>query len=321
MSLLQALPEDKMKPCLIGKNGNAFVIQLWDGQTFSIGDDSESVSAIDFLNEVINVPGNQISDISGLQALLNNLQLQIDNIQLTPGATGLKGDKGDTGAPGPQGATGAKGDKGDPGIDTANVTVTGGTISGLSSLGAQNLNLNRSGANEKHIDFQTDNVTRWRLTTTIEEFGANLRLQAFNNLGAYLFDCLAINRTNGQAVIRANITNDFAVSIENNGGSYTRQGLRIFAGNNNGQTTYLRFQTAGGNTANFVFDLPTETVSLDRRWSARGIRTDSYTLANLPAAASRERDLVYCSNLTGGAEYIYSDGTNWRRMSDRTIAD
>lgn len=305
-SLLEALPEDKLKPCLIGKNGNAFVIQLWNGNTYSIGDDSENVSAIDFLNEVISVPGNQISDISGLQALLNNLQLQIDNIQLTPG---------------PQGATGAKGDKGDPGIDTANVTITGGTISGLSSLGTQNLNLNRSGTNEKHIDFQTDNVTRWRLTTTIEEFGANLRLQAFNNLGAYLFDCLAINRINGQAVIRANITNDFAVSIENNGGSFTRQGLRIFAGNNNGQTTYLRFQTAGGNTANFVFDLPTETVSLDRRWSARGIRTDSYTLANLPAAASRERDLVYCSNLTGGAEYIYSDGTNWRRMSDRTIAN
>jgi hypothetical protein len=126
MSLIDALPQDKMKPCLIGRNGNAFVVQLWNGSTFCIGDDEADVSAIDFLNEVINVPGNRIEDIEGLSTaldaivsdiegkaetihthnvldvdglddVLDELQQSIDNIQLTPG---------------PQGATGPKGDKG-----------------------------------------------------------------------------------------------------------------------------------------------------------------------------------------------------------------
>lgn len=47
----------------------------------------------------------------------------------------------------------------------------------------------------------------------------------------------------------------------------------------------------------------------------------SYTVAGLPnpstAAAGAE---AYCSNETGGAVPVFSDGTNWRRVTDRTIA-
>ncbi|MFN3766841.1 MAG: hypothetical protein ACK4TD_00590 [Ectopseudomonas guguanensis] len=47
----------------------------------------------------------------------------------------------------------------------------------------------------------------------------------------------------------------------------------------------------------------------------------SYTLATLPAAAANARGLVYVSNLTGQAAPCYSDGTNWRRVSDNSIAN
>lgn len=47
----------------------------------------------------------------------------------------------------------------------------------------------------------------------------------------------------------------------------------------------------------------------------------AYTLATLPSAAANPRLQVYCSNLTGQAAPVFSDGTNWRRVSDNTIAD
>lgn len=51
------------------------------------------------------------------------------------------------------------------------------------------------------------------------------------------------------------------------------------------------------------------------------IRTASYTVAALPSASALGAGaIVYCSNETGGATPVYSDGTNWRRPQDRAIA-
>ncbi|TRO14332.1 hypothetical protein EQ836_07610 [Ectopseudomonas mendocina] len=47
----------------------------------------------------------------------------------------------------------------------------------------------------------------------------------------------------------------------------------------------------------------------------------SYTLATLPNAAANPRLQTWCSNLTGGAMPVYSDGTNWRRTFDNSIAN
>lgn len=46
-----------------------------------------------------------------------------------------------------------------------------------------------------------------------------------------------------------------------------------------------------------------------------------YLKAALPSVAAYARSMVYVSDLTGGAEFCYSDGTNWRRLSDRSIAN
>lgn len=43
-----------------------------------------------------------------------------------------------------------------------------------------------------------------------------------------------------------------------------------------------------------------------------------YTVATLPSAATA-RQVVYVSDESGGAVLAFSDGTNWRRVTDRAI--
>lgn len=46
----------------------------------------------------------------------------------------------------------------------------------------------------------------------------------------------------------------------------------------------------------------------------------SYTVATLPAAGvAGTGALVYVSNEAGGAVPAFSDGTNWRRVTDRAV--
>lgn len=44
-----------------------------------------------------------------------------------------------------------------------------------------------------------------------------------------------------------------------------------------------------------------------------------YTVATLPDAARNPRAMVFVSDEAGGAVLAFSDGTNWRRSTDRAI--
>lgn len=44
-----------------------------------------------------------------------------------------------------------------------------------------------------------------------------------------------------------------------------------------------------------------------------------YTVSTVPAAATYPNSMIYISNETGGATPAFSDGTNWRRVTDRTV--
>lgn len=46
----------------------------------------------------------------------------------------------------------------------------------------------------------------------------------------------------------------------------------------------------------------------------------SYAVADLPTASLWTGAMVYVSDETGGAVPCFSDGTNWRRVTDRAIA-
>jgi hypothetical protein len=45
----------------------------------------------------------------------------------------------------------------------------------------------------------------------------------------------------------------------------------------------------------------------------------TYTVTGLPSAATYPRGVVYVSNEAGGATIAFSDGANWRRVTDRAI--
>jgi len=48
------------------------------------------------------------------------------------------------------------------------------------------------------------------------------------------------------------------------------------------------------------------------------VKVGSYTVAGLPSASAAAQ-LVYVSDETGGAVLAFSDGTNWRRVTDRAV--
>jgi len=45
----------------------------------------------------------------------------------------------------------------------------------------------------------------------------------------------------------------------------------------------------------------------------------TYTVSGVPTASSYTRGMIYVSDETGGAIPAFSDGTNWRRVTDRAI--
>jgi hypothetical protein len=49
------------------------------------------------------------------------------------------------------------------------------------------------------------------------------------------------------------------------------------------------------------------------------VRVGSYTVGGLPSATPAGQ-IAYVSNETGGAVLAFSDGTNWRRVTDRAVA-
>lgn len=56
------------------------------------------------------------------------------------------------------------------------------------------------------------------------------------------------------------------------------------------------------------------------RWKRAPVLLPIYAFSDLPDAADWEGGLLYISDEDGGAVPAFSDGTNWRRVTDRTIA-
>lgn len=53
--------------------------------------------------------------------------------------------------------------------------------------------------------------------------------------------------------------------------------------------------------------------------SAVLMQAPSYTVATVPSAATYPRGVIYVSDEVGGAVLAFSDGTNWRRVTDRAV--
>ena len=46
---------------------------------------------------------------------------------------------------------------------------------------------------------------------------------------------------------------------------------------------------------------------------------DMYTVGTLPSAAGNQGAIIYVTDETGGAVPAFSDGTDWRRVTDRAV--
>lgn len=54
-------------------------------------------------------------------------------------------------------------------------------------------------------------------------------------------------------------------------------------------------------------------------FNTQPIELASFTVAGAPSASIRAGNLIFVSNEVGGAVPAFSDGTDWRRVTDRTI--
>lgn len=64
---------------------------------------------------------------------------------------------------------------------------------------------------------------------------------------------------------------------------------------------------------------PTDIEKRLREPATYPVRLAAYTVATLPAAADYPWGLIAVSDEAGGAVLAMSDGTNWRRQTDRAI--
>jgi len=55
------------------------------------------------------------------------------------------------------------------------------------------------------------------------------------------------------------------------------------------------------------------------QFAAPALPLNSYLVAEVPAAANSPNALIYVSDETGGGVPAFSDGINWRRVTDRAI--
>jgi hypothetical protein len=128
-------------------------------------------------------------------------------------------------------------------------------------------------------------------------------------------------------------TNIFQFKL--NGDTASQLGIVSWV-NNSGATTGNLWATGDSSSSGIIrlkgignIDLVAGNVGIDGTAAQLRVNTSrvdlsvpmqlpSYTVAGLPTGAAG--DMAYCSNETGGAVIVFSDGTNWRRSTDRAVA-
>jgi hypothetical protein len=80
--------------------------------------------------------------------------------------------------------------------------------------------------------------------------------------------------------------------------------------------TTAQYDASGSPTADF-----NEAVALAviRAVARLPVVLPSYPKAALPSAVDNARALIYVTDEAGGAVPAFSDGTNWRRVTDRAV--
>lgn len=105
--------------------------------------------------------------------------------------------------------------------------------------------------------------------------------------------------------------------IRNNAGSEV---LRWIWGMDTGNNLVLQRYNGAFQRTDLYVDQSNGLVVIEDGFFNTSMRVPVFTLATLPSAGTPGR-LIYVSNATGGAVVAFADGTNWRRISDRTVVN
>ena len=76
---------------------------------------------------------------------------------------------------------------------------------------------------------------------------------------------------------------------------------------------------ASSNFQIFLDDVILRINDLIENLGGAAVRLPTYTVATVPTAAEWTNSIIYVSDESGGAVTAFSDGTNWRRTTDRAI--
>lgn len=125
---------------------------------------------------------------------------------------------------------------------------------------------------------------------------------------------LTLTGSTSQQSFSTNVGNfGFSINNANTGPSFTRQGLEIRAGNNNGDTEFLRFSSFDrSRTADFR--MVSAVVDINRTFQAPILRPTSYTTATLPAVSQAVGDYAWQSDFSTGARPVVWDGAAYRGL-------
>ena len=212
---------------------------------------------------------------------------------------------------------------------TVTIGVTGISLNSISN-GTSNVNVVSSGGNVTVGIAGTSNIAVFSsagLDITGNIIGNGSTLSGINAFGNILVD--------GETTVSADSTSDNLTLASGSGIEITTDSANnIVTITSTGQVSI--FATGGimgtitepvtnGQDLGLITDVATvtydlETIILGGLIYPSQLVIPSYTVAQLGSlSASPVGQMVYCSNESGGAVPAFSDGTNWRRVTDRAI--
>lgn len=139
--------------------------------------------------------------------------------------------------------------------------------------------------------------------TTRNGAGGFIRFQSYNSI-----DALIEAQINGGAVIAT-------AGAEQSGFDFG--GLR--SGAYESMFAISAYELMVGPTVHNIYDVARSSYRFKAGWFSGPVAVGSFTVGTVPAAASYTGAMIYVSNETGGAVLAFSDGTNWRRVTDRNV--
>ena len=288
--------------------------------------------------------------ITQAQIISSGLNILVGSNETTEIIIGIPGPEGSPGVDGNDGSPGAKGDSGADGVG---IPVGGSLGQVLAKQSGVDFDTDwqdqTSGSGSSNAIVDIDGDTKVDVEGTSDDDFIRFHSAGNQNVVINPQGYLAVGRvqstgmrplhaeTSGQTFIR--VQGAGTVGMEFNSNGTIQQAFSLDTANN------LIFRnTTGSHSGSLYFDYKVNTffraggvskvmtltssqnVGIGKsnpsaKLDVDGtVRIGSYTISTLPSASIHGAgSLIYISDEAGGATIAFSDGTNWRRMSDRTI--